>query len=132
MAAAAAAARDASLPSMAYSLVARTWTKSPAGAVAPWNPPPPVTHASLQSVSVKGRSSHEEKEAWAKGAQLLLGPRAWQIQSSTEFAEVEQMVVVLVVRFCPSIATSITVELDDDDDDDNDDYDDCIHARTYQ
>lgn len=93
-------------PSAVYSLISRKWKKVPAGTSASWSDPPPVTQQSLQSVSVKGRSSHEEKEAWVKGAQLLLGSHAWQIKRTTEFAEVEQMVVVLVVRSLPPILSS--------------------------
>jgi hypothetical protein len=87
-------------PSAVYSLITRKWKKVP-DVSTPWGDPPLVSQQSLQSVSVKGRSSHEEKEAWVKGAQLLLGPKSWQIKKATEFAEVEQMVVVLVVR-CPT------------------------------
>jgi hypothetical protein len=62
----------------------------------PWKTPPKITDMALKGVSVKGRSSHEEKEAWAKGAQLLLGEEPWLITDKTDFTEIEQMVVVLI------------------------------------
>ena len=81
-----------------YNLSKRQWYNQAGSAATPWSVPPPVTQTSLQNVSVKGRSSHEEKEAWAKGAEVLLGTQPWVIGRPTKFAEVEQLVVVLAVR----------------------------------
>ena len=96
--------------SIEYDLTTRKWKsireKGAAGASLPWRTPPDVSEESLRGVSVKGRSSHEEKEAWSRGGHLLLSDSPWAITRDTDLEEVEQMVVVLAVRHPPLAAAA--------------------------
>ena len=88
--------------SLVYSLTTRKWStvfeKGVTDSSVPWNKSPPdVSEGSLKGVSVKGRSSHEEKEAWLRGGRRLLSDRPWSISKQTDLEEIEQVVVVLAV-----------------------------------
>ena len=94
------------LPSLVYNFSTRSWGSLDADlrqGCTVWQPPPPITRQALEAVAIKGRGSHE-REAWETCPHLLLGAAAWQITPSIEFSAIEHMVVVLVVRPCPSPA----------------------------
>ena len=84
---------------LVYHLARRTWEVRSNGAEPPsWSAPPAISRQTLQAVSIRGgRSSHEEKQAWSNSTHLLLQTEPWSISRATEFAEVEQLVVVLSV-----------------------------------
>lgn len=85
---------------LVYHLTRRTWEVRWFGAHSPttWSAPPAISRQTLQAVSIRGgRSSHEEKTAWSNSMRLLLRTEPWSISRATEFAEVEQLVVVLSV-----------------------------------
>ena len=91
---------------LVYHLTRRTWEVRWFGAQPPttWTAPPAISRQTLQAVSIRGgRSSHEEKTAWSNSTRLLLRTEPWSISRTTEFAEVEQLVVVLSVSIthCP-------------------------------
>lgn len=92
----------AALPpaSLVYHLDSRQWEVRPVPGGAPhtWAAPPVISRQTLQAVSIRGgRSSHEEKDAWSNTTHLLLAAEPWSISRSTEFVEVEQLLVVLLV-----------------------------------
>ena len=93
---------------LAYNLNTRQWQVS-GQTPRSWMVPPPVTQETLRSVSIKGRSSHEEKEAWATGVDILLGQPPWTVGTTSEFTDIERLVVVLIVRFAKSSASRLTL-----------------------
>ncbi len=84
---------------LVYHLATKTWEMRSSGAnPPPWPAPPAISQQTLQAVSIRGgRSSHEEKQAWSNSTHLLLQTEPWSISRATEFAEVEQLLVVLSV-----------------------------------
>lgn len=93
---------------LAYNLITRQWQVS-GQTPRSWMVPPPVTQETLRSVSIKGRSSHEEKEAWATGVDILLGQPPWTVGTASEFGDIERLVVVLIVRFAKCSASGLTL-----------------------
>lgn len=88
---------------LVYHLSRKEWEVRYAGAGAQsWSAPPEISRRTLQAVSIRGgRTSHAEKQAWSNATHLLLRTKPWSISRNTEFAEVEQLVVVLAVSSSP-------------------------------
>ncbi len=101
---------------LVYHLARRTWEVVQCNGVElpSWSAPPTISRQTLQAVSIRGgRSSHEEKQAWSNSTHLLLRKEPWSISRATEFAEIEQVVVVLSVsighiRTCTRFEGGIT------------------------